>query len=99
MNASESWREDLVITARLAGGQETRTAVPALAPSVDSQGRVRASWHGPSRPVRQLSIELKLEAKNTQWRSWNMGDARFDQDQSARSPARPDIHANVSQLD
>ena len=33
MNATETWRDDLAIVARLPGGPEIRTTVPSLVPS------------------------------------------------------------------
>ena len=50
MNASENSREDLAIAARLAGGPETRTAVPALVPL--SIRKVAFELRGPAPSIR-----------------------------------------------
>jgi pimeloyl-ACP methyl ester carboxylesterase len=62
VNASENSREDLVIGARLAGGQEIRTAVPALVPL--SIRKVAFELRGTAPSTGETAvIELKLEQK------------------------------------
>ena len=62
VNASENSREDLVIAARLAGGQETRTAVPALVPLSIRKVAFELRGTAPS-TGETAAIELKLEQK------------------------------------
>ena len=60
--ASENSRENLVITARLAGGQETRTTVPVLVPL--SIRKVPFELRGTAPPSGETAVvELKLEQK------------------------------------
>lgn len=62
VNASEEWRENLVISARLAGGQETRTAVPALLPLAIRKVAFELRGTAPSAGETAVT-ELKLEQK------------------------------------
>ena len=65
VNASEDSREDLVITARLAGGQETRTAVPALVPL--SIRKVAFELRGTAPSTGETAADrAEARAKNTQ---------------------------------
>ena len=62
VNASEHSREDLVISARLAGGQETRTTVPALVPLSIRKVAFELRGTAPATGDTAL-VELKLEQK------------------------------------
>jgi pimeloyl-ACP methyl ester carboxylesterase len=62
VNASENSREDLVITAHFAGGEETRTAVPALVPLSIRKTAFELRGTAPS-TGETVMVELKLEQK------------------------------------
>jgi poly(3-hydroxybutyrate) depolymerase len=62
VNASESSREDLVISARFTRGEETRTAVPALIPLSIRKVAFEVRGMAPSTDG-TATIELKLERK------------------------------------
>src|SRR5262249_27206878 len=62
VNASESSREDLVISARFTGGEETRTAVPALIPLSIRKVAFEVRGMAPSTDE-SATLDLKLERK------------------------------------
>lgn len=62
VNASDNSRADLVITARLPGGPETRTTVPALVPLSNRKVGVEFRGTAPSADE-TCSLELKLQRK------------------------------------
>ncbi|MFI5454859.1 MAG: prolyl oligopeptidase family serine peptidase [Isosphaerales bacterium] len=62
VNASETWRDDLAIAARLAGGPEIRTAVPSLVPL--SVRKVGFGFRGPAqRGEGTCALALALQRK------------------------------------
>jgi pimeloyl-ACP methyl ester carboxylesterase len=62
VNATENWRESLAITARLAGGQETRTVIPAVLPLATRKVAFRLLGTAPSAGENAM-VELRLEQK------------------------------------
>ncbi len=74
VNATELWRDDLVISAKLPDGAETNTAVPSLLPL--SIRKVGFRLEGPPpRGVGTSTIELKLQQKN---RGSQVSEARWE---------------------
>jgi pimeloyl-ACP methyl ester carboxylesterase len=64
VNATESWRDDLVIVARLPQGPEIRTTVPSMIPL--SVRKVGFDLRGnPPRSEGTCTIELKVQGKTT----------------------------------
>ena len=85
INASAQYQEDLAIVAHIAGGPETRTAVPSLVPL--SVRKVAFQFRGTAPSTGQtVALELRLERKAS-----GDGDrfqiARLSQGRSPSSPA------------
>ena len=99
VNATETWRDDLTIVARLPGGEEIRTAVPIVGATVGTQGwlrvpRLRAAGRGDRCP-----LELKLQRKarggdGEQWETLDTASVAL----RVRQPS-PDAQAHVPQRD